>query len=170
MKKKVYSIIGLTILWVICCCVLTGCRPKEQVEGQDDPDLIWIAEEHPLFFQCVQLNGGAYELYGKTMKNGILCDIAFSFGNGAKRGARIHVYQYDKKKLGTAEYLVHSSDNDVLIGTCYEIKKYHCEIQIDQKYNVLVPSSVPVLNIRAYRIDEIEWVDGWPVPNTEVDD
>lgn len=167
MKKKVYSIIGLTIFCAICCCALTGCSP-EQIEGLEDTDLIWIAEEHPLYFKKqtpAEGHGGRH--IGKAMRGEKAQDIYFDFWNGYKRGARISIYEYD---IDLGELSPSWYKNKLLVGKCYQIERFHCEIQIDQKYNVLVPSSIPVLNIRAYRIDEIEWVDGWPVPNTKAND
>ena len=106
-------------------------------------------------------------IVGKTVYHNREETIIVGFSSGSKRGCRFRIHLWDNvnhRRLGGG---IDGRNGGLMYGECSEIDKGHCQVQVDHQYNVLVPDSLECLNLYIYPLDQVTWVDGWPVPISE---
>ena len=134
-RLKQICLIGLSL----CLLLLSGCMGK--YSGPDaNPEEVWICKEIPLFIHYKEIG-----FYGKTYYEDDECDIHVQCFNGSR-------VQIDTL-LGPY----------ILIGNFRIVDENQKTIIIDQDFNLLAPD-YEELTVFRYSVDDVEWIDGWPVP------
>ena len=135
-RLKQICLIGLSAFLLL----FSGCMGK--YEGPDaNPEEVWICKEIPLF---IHYERGDY--FGKTNYENAECDIHVLCFNGSRM-------QIDSLK--THEHIFNG--NFRIVDDNQKI------IIVDQKFNLLAPG-YEELTIYRFSVDDVEWIDGWPVP------
>lgn len=144
MKRSPKGFLSIVLIASAVCILLGGCDPYGSKYPDLDADEIWICDEAPIFFLGFDEELGHPPGFVKI--NGGIESVSAGFLSGG----RFDLYQ------------VNEVYEPLLMGPCsFKAESFTVkEIKRDELFNF----QYETLTFRLYYEDDVDWIDGWPVP------
>lgn len=159
MKKRIVFIFSVLMLLLLSSCIRTSYNGPAW-----DANYIWLCDEYPIYWLYDEEKSGT-GFSGHTTILGENTGVLVQYGLGSKRRVRISI---DIPKIDA---------DGKYQGRSYSFINGNCQQQRDDLQYIVVDHEasdnrieIDSFYMQRYTVDEIVWVDGWPVPNTKAND